>query len=391
MKRFVWLRADASVGPWDERAALIEAAVERGIDGVLVDQGDAHRVQRLVGNTVVAFHDGDDADVLDVAEAEGPPIDVTVVGKGGEGDGSRERPSDPAESGDLALIDEHPGPTAAYVTIDSERAATFAEWAGSRADYLIVSRPDWEIIPLENLLAEVGDSTAVVAVVDGPEGATTAFETLEIGADGVLLETDDPAVIAATIEARDTTTGTELELTWATVTSTEAAGLADRVCIDTGSMLESDEGMLVGSHARGLAFVHAETADGPYTDPRPFRVNAGAVHAYVLVPDGRTKYLAEVRAGDRVLVVDTDGGSRDAVVGRAKIERRPMRRVSLKTNEDDVVELLVQAAETVRLHTRNEGAMPVTDLAPGDEVALWYEDIPRHFGAPVEDERLIER
>ena len=391
MQRFLWLRADDAVGPWTVREPLIEAAADLGVDGVLVDASDAHRVRQRFDGTILAFHDGDDAAVLDVSEAEPPQIDVTVVGKGSEGDGTRDRPSAPETSGDLALLDDLDGETAAYVTVDGEAATDLATWAASVADHVILHRTDWEIIPLENLIAEAGGAASVVPVVDGPEGARTAVETLETGADGVVLETDDPGVVAATVDELDRTGGPSLELTWARVVDTEPAGLADRVCIDTGSMLEPDEGMLVGSHARGLAFVHAETADGPYTDPRPFRVNAGAVHAYVLVPDGRTKYLAEVRAGDRVVVVDTGGSTREAVVGRAKIERRPMRRVSLETDSGDVVELLLQEAETVRLHTHDRGAVAVTELAAGDEVALRYEDVARHFGTPVDEETLIER
>lgn len=390
MQRFVWLRADASVGDWSEREALIEAAVERGVDGVLVDDADVHRVQRLVNGTVAAFHEGDDGAVLEVAEAEGPPVDVAVVGKGGEGDATRARPTNPDDSGDLALLDDLEGTTGAYVRIDGESGAAFAQLAGEAADVLIVERTDWEIIPLENLIAEVGPTATVIATVDGPEGARTAFETLEVGADGVLLETTDPGVIEATIEERNRAGGPAIDLEWATVVATEPAGLADRVCIDTGSMLEPDEGMLVGSHARGLAFIHGETADGPYTNPRPFRVNAGAVHAYVLVPDGQTRYLSELRAGDRVVVANTEGRTREAVVGRTKLERRPMRRIVLEY-DDDQLELLVQEAETVRLHTRSGEATPVTDLSVGDAVAIRYEDVARHFGTAVDEETLIER
>lgn len=391
MKRFVWLRADDTVGSWEARESLIEAAVERGIDGVLVDQSDVHRASRLVTETVAAFHDSDDAAVLDVDEAEGPPVDVAVVGKGGEGDDTRERPPNSDASGDLARLRDIDGPAGAYVVIDGEAAADLARWAGDVAEYVIVDRTDWEIIPLENLIAEVGQSAKVVAVVDGPAGAKTAFETLETGADGVVLQTDDPGVIEATLEQRDSLDGHSISLSWATVAESSPAGMADRVCIDTGSMLEPTEGMLVGSLSRGLAFIHGETADGPYTDPRPFRVNAGAVHAYVLVPDGQTKYLAELRSGDRVIVADIEGGTREAVVGRVKIERRPMRRISLETDDGDTVELLVQEAETVRLHTRDRGAVAVTEIAAGDEVALRYEDVPRHFGTPVEEETIVER
>jgi len=51
--------------------------------------------------------------------------------------------------------------------------------------------------------------------------------------------------------------------------------------------------------SRGLVFVHAETAESPYVASRPFRVNAGAVHAYVRTPDGGTKYLSELQAATR--------------------------------------------------------------------------------------------
>ncbi|MFW6448566.1 MAG: 3-dehydroquinate synthase II [Halobacteriota archaeon] len=391
MDRFLWLRADAAVGPPELRESLIEVATTLGLDGVLVDGTDVARVRSTFPGTVAAFHTGGDGAVLEVAEAEGPPGDVTVVGKGGEGDGTVDRPERRADSGDLAVLRDLGGRTAAYVVVDGEPAANLARWLGDVADVIVVKRPDWEVIPLENLIAEVGDRTAVAAVVDTAEAARTALETLEVGADGIVLETDDPGVVEATLEVVDEQRADRLPLEWATVTAVDGAGPADRVCVDMGSILDDDEGLLVGSHARGLALVHAETADGPYVDPRPFRVNAGAVHAYVLVPGGETRYLSELRGGDRVLVADAAGGTREAVVGRVKIERRPMRRVVLETAAGDVVETLLQDAETVRLRTRADGSVPVTDLEPGDAVAILYEDVPRHLGSPVAEDTLIER
>jgi 3-dehydroquinate synthase II len=152
--------------------------------------------------------------------------------------------------------------------------------------------------------------------------------------------------------------------------------------------MEADEGMLVGSMSRGLVFVHAETAESPYVASRPFRVNAGAVHAYVRTPDGGTKYLSELRSGDEVQVVNTSGETREAVVGRAKIERRPMFRVELE-RDGDRFETLLQNAETIKVQTR-EGRTAVTDLEAGDELLVYYEDTARHFGEAV-DERIIEK
>ena len=46
--------------------------------------------------------------------------------------------------------------------------------------------------------------------------------------------------------------------------------------------------------------VKAEVMENSHVPPRPFRVNAGAVHAYVLTPEGKTKYLEELRSGEEV-------------------------------------------------------------------------------------------
>jgi 3-dehydroquinate synthase II len=91
-----------------------------------------------------------------------------------------------------------------------------------------------------------------------------------------------------------------------------------------------------------------------------------------------------------VLVADTDGNTREAIVGRAKIEQRPMFRVELETAEGDRVETLLQNAETIKVHTRDGGRTAVTDLAEGDELLLYYEDTGRHFGEAV-DESVIEQ
>jgi len=153
--------------------------------------------------------------------------------------------------------------------------------------------------------------------------------------------------------------------------------------------MDDDEGMLVGSMSRGLFFVHAETEQSPYVDARPFRVNAGAVHAYVRSPGGETRYLAELSSGDEVQIVDTGGATREAIVGRAKIEQRPMFRVQAETTEGDQIETLLQNAETIKVHTR-DGPTAVTDLDVGDELLIYYEDSARHFGEAV-DESIIEQ
>ncbi|SFB71420.1 3-dehydroquinate synthase II [Halobiforma haloterrestris] len=400
MTRSVWIKADDDVGDWDDRRARITAALEAGADWVLVDERDVERVRELGDINVAAFRTDGDLTLVDDAEDESETEDAgshadadpdaVVVGKDGEGDATIDLPEDFSGSADLSTLrrdgDQERG---AYVRILGKEYERFAETAADEADHTIVVGEDWTIIPLENLIARIGEETDLVAGVTSAEEAKTAFETLEIGADSVLLDSDDPDEIRRTVEVRDEAERETLELEYAEVLDVERVGSADRVCVDTGNLLEHDEGMLVGSMARGLVFVHAETADSPYVASRPFRVNAGAVHAYVRTPDGGTKYLSELQSGDEVQVVDTDGHTREAIVGRVKIEQRPMFRIALETGDGDRVETLLQNAETIKVPTR-EGRTAVTDLEAGDELLLYYEDTARHFGEAVE-ESIIEK
>jgi len=394
MTRSVWLKADDEVGDWETRKRRITAGLEAGVDWVLVDAADVERVRELGDVRVAAFRNAD----AHVLEAEGDDetepageADAYVVGKDGEGDGSVDLPGDYSGSADLTTL-RRDGAAGAYVRIFSEAYEAFAEEAAHEADHTIVVGEDWTIIPLENLIARIGDETDLIAGVTSAEEAQTAFETLEIGADGVLLDADDPDEIRAACEARDAAQREQLDLQWAEVTDVERTGMADRVCVDTGNLMDHDEGMLVGSMSRGLFFVHAETAESPYVASRPFRVNAGAVHAYVRTPEGGTKYLSELKSGDEVQVVDSEGNTREAIVGRSKIEKRPMFRLEARIETDDGedrIETLLQNAETIKVHTRS-GRTAVTDLEPGDEVLVYYEAVARHFGEAVE-ESIIEK
>ncbi|MFB6293127.1 MAG: 3-dehydroquinate synthase II [Halonotius sp.] len=388
MTRTVWLKADDAVGDWETRKQRITAGIEAGVDWVLVDDDDVSRVRELGDINVAAFRS--DADVVDDVEADADSQpDAIFVGKDGEGDGTVDLPNDFSGSADLTTLRRGGDtPQGAYVRIFDENYESFAETAATEADYTAVIGEDWTIIPLENLIARIGEETDLLAGVTTAEEAQTAFETLELGADGVLLDTDDPDEIRNTVEIRDAAERETLDLQHGEVLDVERAGMADRVCIDTGSLMDHDEGMLIGSMSRGLFFVHAETAESPYVASRPFRVNAGAVHAYVRTPDGGTKYLSELKSGDEVQVVDTEGNTREAIVGRVKIEKRPMFRVELQVG-DDRIETLLQNAETIKVAT-SEGRTAVTDLEEGDEMLLYYEDVARHFGEAVE-ESIIEK
>jgi 3-dehydroquinate synthase II len=165
--------------------------------------------------------------------------------------------------------------------------------------------------------------------------------------------------------------------------------MGDRVCVDTCSMLEDGQGMLMGNTSSAMLLVHAETLENPYVAPRPFRVNAGAVHAYILLPDGKTAYLSDLAIGGSVLVADAQGKAHTAIVGRTKIERRPLLLVEAEAGGAKV-SLILQNAETIRLVKEDGSAISVVHLKFGDRVMGCALEGGRHFGIAVK-ETIIEK
>ena len=159
-----------------------------------------------------------------------------------------------------------------------------------------------------------------------------------------------------------------LELRKARVTTIKVLPAGLRACIDTCELMKECEGMLTGCQSAGLFLVQAEAEEAPFTTPRPFRVNAGSISLYTLAPGGKAKYLSELKAGDEVLIVNRGGKARKALVGRVKIERRPLVLIEAEI-EGKIVKTILQYAETVKLMTE-AGSKAVTKLEPGDEVLV---------------------
>jgi len=144
------------------------------------------------------------------------------------------------------------------------------------------------------------------------------------------------------------------------------------------------EGMLVGNSSNALFLVHAESVSNPYVSPRPFRVNAGAVHAYTRVTGGKTRYLSELSAGDKVMLVDYKGKTTEGIVGRLKIEKRPLMLVTAEVDGKEINTIL-QNAETIRLTTPKGEPVSIVTLKSGDEVLVAIESGGRHFGMKIEE------
>ncbi|MBW1990096.1 MAG: 3-dehydroquinate synthase II [Deltaproteobacteria bacterium] len=322
----VWVNVD----PWDKK--LVTTALEGGADAVMVPRGCADKVRELGRITVIA-PDGDLVPGEDV-------FFLTVKGQEDEG---------------KVLEISARGP-------------------------VVVDTPDWSIIPLENLVAQ---KARVATRVSTLEEAKTALTILEHGVWGVVADTRDPGELKAMLSAIRSS-GSKTELTVAEITGVRAVGMGERVCVDTCTSMGRGQGMLVGNASSGLFLVHAESLENPYVAARPFRVNAGAVHAYTRTPSGRTTYLSELCAGDEVLVVDWQGNAQPAVVGRVKIEKRPLLLVTGRAGDQEISAIL-QNAETIRLVAEDGSAVTVVALEPGHKVLAAVEEGGRHFGYKIEE------
>ena len=250
---------------------------------------------------------------------------------------------------------------------------------------VVVRGGDWLIIPLENLLSRTNN--LFVEIHDLKEGQT-ALTILEKGVDGVVIDNPDPNAVRQMIHALRGRSG-KIELFKARIKRIEPLGMGDRVCVDTCSVMTLGEGMLIGNSSQALFLVHSESVENPFVNTRPFRVNAGPVHAYIRLANGETKYLSEVQSGDQVLVVNFEGVSYPAVVGRAKVERRPLVLVEAEENGQPF-SVILQNAETIRLTAPSGEAVSLVNLKEGDEVLVTREKAGRHFGVKI-DETIVEK
>ncbi len=351
--KFFWVDS-TFLENWEKRKKIITTALESGATAVFVKEEDIDRARNL-GNIKI------------VSESE--KADIIL----------REDITKPIENKEIAVKVEIKGKE------DERRAVKLADLC----DYIVVYTSDWKVIPLENIIAELQKKKAKVVVgVESSEDAKLALQTLEIGADGVLLRTEDFNEIKKVSDIV-TKPSLKINLKVAKVKKVKQVGMGDRVCVDTANLLKIGEGMLVGSQSSGLFLVHSETLESEYVSARPFRVNAGAVHAYILTPDMKTKYLCELSAGDEVLIVDYKGNARSAIVGRVKIERRPLILIEAEV-DGKIYKTLLQNAETINLVDKNGKPISVAKIKEGDEVLIYVKESARHFGIEIE-ETIIEK
>jgi 3-dehydroquinate synthase II len=317
----IWFKAV----PFDKK--LVTLALESGVDGIIVEQSKKKDVAALGRTNVVS----------------------------------------PEEFTDVCLKAKEDEETAVSCLRDGKK---------------VVLTTGWEIIPVENILAQ---SDGLGVEVSSLDQALLAAGILEHGVDFLVVLPE------AAPELKDIVSQIKLaqgmvQLQTATVTAVEAAGLGHRVCVDTLSMLKRGQGMLVGNSSAFTFLVHAETESNPYVAARPFRVNAGAVHAYALMPGDKTSYLEELTSGREVLVVSADGSTSIATVGRSKVEVRPMLLIRARLEDGAEGAIFLQNAETIRLVTPAGEPVSVVNLQEGDQVLVKADAAGRHFGMRIRED-----
>ncbi|NLW81237.1 MAG: 3-dehydroquinate synthase II family protein [Desulfovibrionales bacterium] len=245
----------------------------------------------------------------------------------------------------------------------------------------VILKEGWEIIPVENILAQ-SDNLAVE--VDSLDRARLAAGILERGVKTLVVLPQAVGDLKSIVRELKLSQGV-LDLGTANITTVRPAGLGHRVCVDTMSRLQSGQGMLVGNSSAFTFLINAETESNPYVAPRPFRINAGAVHAYTAMPGDKTSYLDELDTGSEVLIVAADGSTTLATVGRCKVEVRPMLLIEAECGGRRG-SIFLQNAETIRLVRPDGCPVSVVDLHPGDAVLCRMDQAGRHFGMRITED-----
>jgi 3-dehydroquinate synthase II len=240
---------------------------------------------------------------------------------------------------------------------------------------------DWKIIPLETLIANRGAGEVYTAA--RVQDIQTMLGVLEQGVKGVVLKPKNRAEIMAAVKEFSKTAG-KVELTEAIVTNIKVVGSGERCCVDTCNLMTIGEGMLAGNSPKMLFLIQSESNEAEYCATRPFRVNAGAVHMYVLMPEGRTKYLYELSPGDEAISINYKGEAKTVTIGRNKTETRPLILVEAKVGEM-VSGVVLQNAETTRLIQAGGKHVSIADLKVGDKVLVKAGEAGMHFGTKIKE------
>lgn len=252
-------------------------------------------------------------------------------------------------------------------------------------DLVVIQFKDPTNIPLELILATTQKSQCrIIKKVKDSRDGEVSLMTMEAGADGILLSSNDIREIIEMGNVIQRSNKTKFALKEAVVTAIKPTGTGSRVCIDTTSELTRDEGALLGSTSSGGLLTCSETHFLPYMKLRTFRVNAGGIHLYVWGPNDQAVYLSDLQAGDKIYVINSAGEARTVTVGRLKIETRPLLQIECEI-EGTKINTFIQDDWHVRMFGSKGEIRPSSEIKVGDKL-LGYLDKPgRHVGLKIDE------
>lgn len=280
--------------------------------------------------------------------------------------------------------------TALFRMIQTKEDLDFIYKKGEFYNFVAVYFYETTNIPLELLIAGFQKKgCTLLKFVHSAQEAEIVFGVMEKGSDGVILNAADIGEIQSMSLLAEKEMQTHLELEAGTVTGISHIGKGCRVCIDTTSILDNNEGMLIGSTSMGGILVSSETHHLPYMELRPFRVNAGAVHSYTYAFE-HTRYLTELEAGTPIMAVNTEGRCREVYVGRAKTEIRPLLKIDVVSEKGQHINVIVQDDWHIRILGADNVVYNASEIKPGDKLLAYFCDGGRHVGLKI-DEYLEEK
>ncbi|MDP4158963.1 MAG: 3-dehydroquinate synthase II, partial [Bacillota bacterium] len=257
-------------------------------------------------------------------------------------------------------------------------------------DYILVDFDLPTNIPLELIIARLQNSkTIILKSVTTLSELEVAFGVMEQGSDGVAFSGTDIHEIIEVSNYLQKQESYKIELKPLVVSEVRHIGMGMRSCIDTTGLMTQDEGMLIGSTSQGGIFVCSETHFLPYMNLRPFRVNAGAIHSYVWMPNNAAEYLTDLSAGSQVLCVNTKGEVRTLTVGRIKTEMRPLLLIRGQAGGKEI-NVIVQDDWHIRIMGADGLPKNATLIQPGDELFAYVSEPGRHVGIKV-NETILEK
>jgi len=261
-------------------------------------------------------------------------------------------------------------------------------------DYVTVLFKDPTNIPLELVIASLQKTNTIllkeISDSNDVDDAIVCLNVMEYGSEGVVFSPSSHEVLDEFNNKLNDRKHESLSLQTGIIKKSYPVGMGYRACIDTATLFDEDEGMIVGSTSQGGFLCCPEVFFLPYMELRPFRINAGGVHSYVYNVNDTTDYMSELKTGSNVMLVNSKGRVRTVPVGRMKIEQRPLRLIEAEFPNGEIISILMQDDWHVRIFSDQAKPLNISELKEGDKVLGYVTTTGRHVGIKI-DEEIIEK